>query len=815
MPNRVCEHFRAVVVGGGIAGCSVAYHLAKLGWTDVVVLERDRLASGTTWHAAGLVARLRATPGLTTLAQYSNELYAALETETGQATGYKANGGLVVARTAERMVELRRLASTARCFGVDAEIVTPADARELWPPMRVDDLEGGLWLPRHAQANPYDTTMAIAKGARHRGVRIRERTPVTGIRVRNDAVTTVVTPESEIDCETLVICAGMWSRGVGALCGVSIPLHAAEHMYVVTGAVEGVASTLPTLGDPDGRIYFKEEVGGLVVGCFESDAKPWGMDGIPGDFSFSLLDPDWDHFMPHAECAMHRVPGLRDADIKHFCNGPESFTPDNQYLLGRTSELGNVFVAAGFNSVGITSAGGAGRALAEWIVEGESPVDLSAVDIRRFDRFHANPTYLRERTVESLGLLYAMHWPYRQLSSARPLRRSPLHERMEDAGASFGELFGWERPNWFSPEHVSREYAYSFGRQNWFPYSAEEHRAVRQAVGLFDQTSFAKFLMQGGDAEIVLQRLCANDVGVPVGRTVYTAMLNARGGIECDLTVTRIRDDCFLIVTGVQTAARDFDWIRRNMDSGARAWLTDVTSAFAILGVMGPESRRLLERASGADLSNAAFPFGTSREIGVGCATVRATRITYVGELGWELYVPTEMAVSAYDALLAAADGIRFRHAGFHALNSLRTEKGYRHWGDDIATHDSPMEAGLAAFVAFDKGVPFIGRDALLRLRDRGVTRRLVLFRLADPEPLMYGDEPIWCDGSLVGAVTSAAYGTTLGASVGMGYVEHGTAPVREFVATGRFEVEIAGERVPAVASLRPFYDPDGIRVRT
>ena len=815
MPNRDSEHFRVVVIGGGIAGCSVAYHLGKLGWTDVVVLERDRLACGTTWHAAGLVARLRATHALTNLAQYSNELYAALEAETGQATGYKANGGLVVARRAERMVELRRLASTARCFGVDAEIVTPAEAGELWPPMRIDDIAGGLWFPRNAQANPYDTTMALAKGARSHGVQIRERTPVTGIRIRKDAVTTVVTPQSEIGCETLVICAGMWSRSVGALGGVNIPLHAAEHMYIVTGPIEGVTPTLPTLGDPDAMVYFKEEVGGLVMGCFESDAKPWGMDGIPDDFSFSLLDPDWDHFLPHAESAMHRVPALRDVEVKNFYNGPESFTPDNQYLLGRTPELGNVFVAAGFNSVGITNGGGAGKALAEWIVEGEPTIDLAAVDIRRFGRFHANPTYLRERTAESLGLLYAMHWPYRQLSSARPLRRSPLHQRMADAGASFGELFGWERPNWFAPENVTREYEYSFGRQNWFAYSAAEHRAVRQAVGLFDQSSFAKFLMQGRDAQSVLQRLCANDVGVPVGRTVYTAMLNERGGIECDLTVTRIGDDRFLIVTGVQSATRDFDWIRRHTDSDARAWLTDVTSGFAVLGLMGPHSRELLERASGADLSNAAFPFATSREIGIGYAMVRATRITYVGELGWELCVPTDMAVSVYDALLAASGETGLRHAGFHALNSLRMEKGYRHWGDDISTHDSPLEAGLGAVVAFDKDTPFIGRDALLRLRERGVTRRLVLFRLADPEPLMVHDEPIWRDGERVGAITSAAYGHTIGASVAMGYVEHGRDPVRGFVEAGSFEIEIAGERVPALASLRPFHDPDGIRVRS
>ena len=807
------DRARAVIVGGGIVGCSVAYHLAEA-WSDVVLLERDRIGCGTTWHAAGLVASLRASQALTDLARYSNELYAALERETGQATGYRRNGGLVVARTGERFEEIRRLAATARSFGVDAEIVAPGEAGQLWPAMRTDDLAGALWLPSNAQTNPTDTTQALAKGARRRGARVFEATPVVRILTEDGRASGVRTAAGDIACEVVVLCAGMWSHGLASACGVGVPLHAAEHMYVVTEEIAAVGPGLPTMADPDGYAYYKEEVGGLVVGGFEPEAKPWGMDGIPDGFSFSLLDEDWEHFRPIMEGALARVPALERTGIKSFINGPESFTPDNQYILGEAPELAGLFVAAGFNSVGITSAGGAGRALAEWIVAGEPTMDLGEVDIRRFGRFHRNRAYLRERTVESLGLLYAMHWPFRQLETARPLRRTPLHDRLAGRGACFGELHGWERPNWFAPPGVEPRYAYSYGRQNWFPHAAAEHAAVRGAVAVFDQSAFAKFLLQGRDAEAVLQRLCANDVAVTAGKVVYTAMLNRRGGFEGDLTVTRLAEDSFLIVTGVQLATRDFDWIRRHILDHAHAVLTDVTSAYAVIGVMGPGSRRLLAGTTDADLSNAAFPFATSREIELGYALVRATRITYVGELGWELYVPTELAATVFDRLMEAGDGAPVAPAGFHALDSLRLEKGYRHWGHDMGPDETPFEAGLSFAVKLDKEVPFIGRDALLERREAGIGKRLAGFRLLDPGPLLYGHEPIYRNGDLVGDVTSAAYGHTLGAAVGLGYVNHPQAGDRDFILAGDYEIEVAGERVAAVASLRPFYDPGGERVR-
>ena len=804
---------RAVIVGGGIIGCSVAYHLAET-WSDVVLVERDRIGSGTTWHAAGLVASLRATQSLTRLARYSNDLYASLEEETGQATGYRRNGGLVLARTAERLEELKRTAGTARSFGVETEVIGPVEAGRRWPAMRSDDLAGALWLPGNAQTNPTDTTAALVKGARQRGARIIEQLPVSAILTRGRRAVGVRTAAGEIVCDVVVLCAGMWSHRLAAACEVSVPLHAAEHMYVVTDTIDGVTNDLPMMSDPDSFAYYKEEVGGLVVGGFEPHAKPWGMGGIPDDFSFSLLDEDWEHFQLIMEGALHRVPALERTGIRSFFNGPESFTPDNQYILGEAPELENLFVAAGFNSVGITSAGGAGRALAEWIVAGAATMDLAEVDIRRFGGFHRNRAYLRDRTVESLGLLYAMHWPFRQLETARPLRRTPLHDRLAARGACFGELFGWERPNWFAPAGVEPRYRYSYARQNWFPYSAAEHVAVRTGVGIFDQTAFAKFLLQGRDAEAVLQQLCANDLAVPIGKVVYTAMLNRQGGFECDLTVTRLAEDAFMIVTGVQLATRDFDWIRRNIPHEAHAVLTDVTAAYAVIGVMGPVARTLLSRATDADLSNEGFPFATSREFEVGHAIVRATRITYVGELGWELYVTTDQAAIVFDELMRVADGLPVAQAGFHALNSLRLEKAYRHWGHDMGPEETPFEAGLSFAVKLDKAVPFIGREAVLRRKKAGIGKRLVGFRLVDPEPLMYHHEPIYRNGALVGCITSAAYGHTLGAAVGLGYVNHREAGDRDFILCGDYEIEVAGARVPAVASLSPFYDPKSERVR-
>jgi 4-methylaminobutanoate oxidase (formaldehyde-forming) len=812
MAVRLPSHARAVIIGGGIVGCSVAYHLTKLGWRDVVLLERRDLSCGTTWHAAGLVGQLRSSHNLTRLASYGAVLYERLEAETGQATGFRRSGSVSVARTAERLTELKRGASMARCFGVEVEVISAGDAGRRWPLMRTDDLAGAVWIPGDGRTNPIDTTLALARGARNGGATVLENVTVTGVRRERGAATGVSTADGDIACEVVVNCAGMWGREVGRMAGVNVPLHAAEHFYIVTEPMAGVTRDLPVLRDPDGYIYVREEVGGLLMGGFEPAAKPWGMDGVPHDFAFSLLPEDWEHFRLLMEQACVRIPALETAPVRRHVNGPESFTPDNRYMLGEAPELRNFFVAAGFNSVGIASAAGAGQALAQWIVDGEPGMDLWDVDIRRFAPFQSNTSYLRERTTEVVGLLYAMHWPFRQPETARGVRRSVLHDRLTARGAVFGVVAGWERANWFAPAGMEPRYVYTYGRQNWFGSAAAEHRAAREGVALFDQSSLAKLLLQGRDATAVLQRLCANDVDVPAGRIVYTQMLNARGGIECDLTVTRVADDAYLVVTVAAAATHDADWIRRGIGD-ASVTLTDVTSAYTVLGIMGPRSRALLSRLTGADVSNDAFPFGGARDIDIGYATVRAVRITYVGELGWELYVPTEFAVGVYDHVVAAGADLGLRHAGYHAMDSLRMEKGYRSWGHDISGEDTPLQAGLGFAVAFKKD-GFVGREALLRQREQPLTRRLVMFTVHDPEPLLLGDEPIYRDGALVGRITSGAYGHTLGRSVGMGYVAHAAGVDAAFLRSGRWQLEIATERIDARAQLEPPYDPASARVR-
>ena len=817
MAKELPDRARVVIIGGGIVGCSVAYHLTKLGWKDVVLLERKSLTGGTTWHAAGLVSQLRSTRTLTDLARYGVELYAGLETETGVPTGFRRTGSITVARTRARMDELDRSISMAKGFGVQVEAISPREAGNLWPLMSTDGLVGAVYLPNDGHTTPGDTALAMAAGARARSATLLENVKVIAVLHDDGAVTGVSTERGHVACDVVVNCGGMWAREIGLACGVNVPLHAAEHVYVVTEPMDAVAAGMPSLRDLDGRIYFrsdKEDTGGLLMGGFEPVARPWGIDGIPEEFNFTLLEPDTSDFQDFMERAAERVPAIAEAAIRERVVGPESFTPDNFHIMGEAPELRNFFVAAGFNSSGVLTAAGAGRALAEWIVEGHPTMDLAEVDIRRFHPFQGSRRYLRDRTVESLGLVYSMHWPHRQPETARPARRSPFHDRLAAQGACFGVAAGWERPNWYAPEGVEPRYEYSFGRQNWFPHSAEEHRAVREAVGLFDQTSFAKFLVQGRDAEAVLQRMCANDVGGPPGSAVYTAMLNERGGIEADLTVTRLADDTYLIVTVGATATRDLAWVRGHIPPGAHAVATDVTSAYAVLGVMGPRSRDLLSRLADADLSNDAFPYLTSREIAVGYATVRATRITYVGELGWELYVPTEFATGVYDALVAEGEGFGLRHAGFHAMESLRLEKGYRAWGHDIVDQDTPLEAGLGFAVAFEKGVDFIGNPALLRQRDLGVGRRMALFTVDDPEPLLLGDEPLYRDGALCGRITSGAFGHTVGTSVGLGYVENADGVDAGFIRSGAYEVEIAARRYPATVSLRPLYDPRGERVR-
>jgi len=805
---------QVVIIGGGIVGCSIAYHLTLRGLSDVVLLERKQLTSGTTWHAAGLVGQLRATHNLTRLAQYTAGLYATLEQESGQATGFRQMGSLALASNAERFEELKRGASMARCFGLEVNVLNPDQACELWPLMNGADLVGAVHLPKDGRTNPVDTAQALAKAARKRGARIFENVKVTDIAVEGATVKGVRTARGDIKAEFVVNAAGMWAHGLAAKIGVAVPLHAAEHFYVVTEPIPDLPPHLPVLRDADACTYATEDAGKLLVGWFEPVAKPWGSEGIPESFAFDQLPGDLEHIEPLLEGAIRRIPVLGRAGIQLFFNGPESFTPDDRYLLGETPEIRNLFVAAGFNSIGIQSAGGAGKVLADWIVDGHPSMDLWDVDIKRVMPFQRNRRYLKDRTVEALGLLYAMHWPFRQPETARGVRRSALHDRLDERGACFGETAGWERPNWYAPKGVVPRYEYSYGRQNWFEYSRAEHRAVREAVGLFDQSSFGKFVLEGPDAESVLNRISANDVSIPVGRIVYTQWLNEQGGIEADLTITREAQDRFLIVTSAASQTVDLAWLRRHTPESARAVAFDATSAYAVLGVMGPNSRRLLSSLTDEDLSNEAFAFATSREIDLGYGRVRASRITYVGELGFELYVPTEFVQAIFDLILEAGEAHDLRLCGYHAMNSLRMEKGYRHWGHDISPQDTPLEAGLNFAVGWSKG-EFIGRDALLRQRQKGVTRRLVQFALGDDRKLLYHNEPIWRDGVLVGRITSGMFGHTLKKPLGMGYVQNAKGLAdRSFIESGRYEIEIAGELVPALASLRPFYDPSNLRVR-
>jgi glycine cleavage system aminomethyltransferase T/glycine/D-amino acid oxidase-like deaminating enzyme len=813
LPGRA----QIVIIGGGVIGTSVAYHLARMGRTDVLLLEQGQLSCGTTWHAAGLVGQLRATENGTRLVQYSTELYSALEAETGLSAGFRRCGGVTVARTPERMVQLRRTAATAEAYELECELISADRARELYPVMRVADLQGAIWLPGDGRANPTDLTAALARGARQRGVTMRERTRVTGILVENGAVTGVRTDAGDVEAEVVVNCAGQWAKQVGAMCGVTVPLHSAEHFYVVTEQIDGVHRDLPVLRDPDGYTYIKEEVGGLLVGGFEPEAKPWvSPDALPYPFEFRLLDEDWDHFSILMDSAIARIPALAEAGIKMFYNGPESFTPDNQFILGEAPGLRNFFVGAGFNSVGIASAGGAGRALAEWIIEGEPSLDLSAVDIRRFARFNGNNQWLHDRVGEVLGLHYALPWPNRELASARPFRRSPAYHLLKQAGACFGSRMGWERANFFAPPGSAPVIEYAWGKQNWQPWSSAEQRATRTGVALFDQTSFSKYVLVGPDAEQVLQWLCTADVAVEPGRTVYTGMLNARGTYEADITVTRLSAEEFLLVSSAASTERDKDHIARRTPAGCRASLVDVTSSCAVYGVMGPRSRELLSRVSRADFSDEAFGFGTSREIDLGYATVRATRITYVGELGWELYVPAEFAVGAYEDLTAAGADLGLVNAGYYAIESLRLEKAYRAFGRELTPDYNPVEAGLLFACKLKSDVTFLGREAVEKARAAGPRRRLVSLVLPDPDAMIWGGELVLRDGAAVGQVTSGAWGEAVGGCVGLAYVRHpaGEVLTADAARSGTYQVNVGGELFPATVHLRPPFDPAGDRVK-
>jgi 4-methylaminobutanoate oxidase (formaldehyde-forming) len=807
-----------VVVGGGVIGTSVAYHLTRLGWTDVVLLEQGHLSGGTTWHAAGLVGQLRATESGTRLVQYSASLYESLEAEVGLSTGFKRVGGVTVARTPDRMTQLRRTAASAAAYGLECELLTPAQALDRWPLMRVDDLAGALWLPGDGTANPTDVTQALARGARQGGARVFEQVRVVDVLTTAGVVTGVRATgpdgrDGEIEAEVVVNCAGQWAAQVGAMAGVNVPLHSAEHFYVVTDQIEGVHPGLPILRDPDGYTYVKEEVGGLVVGGFEPEAKPWlSPQDIPYPFEFQLLEEDWEHFSVLMDSALHRIPVLGSTGIRKFYNGPESFTPDNQFILGPAPEVRNYYVGAGFNSVGIASAGGAGRALAEWIVEGEPTSDLTAVDIRRFARFNGNSTWLRDRVGEVLGLHYEIPWPDREMRTARPFRRSPVHHLLAAAGARFGSKMGWERPNFFAPPDV--ELAPTWGKPGWLPYVAEEHAATRGAVAVFDQTSFSKYLVTGPDAEADLQWLCTADVAVPPGRVVYTGMLNARGTYESDVTVTRLSATEYLVVSSAATTERDQDHVRRHLPPGSSTTIVDLTSSYAVLGVMGPSSRDLLSRLSHADLVD--FPFATSREIDLGYATVRATRMTYVGELGWELYVPAEFAVGVHEDLLEAGADLGVRRAGYYAIDSLRLEKGYRAFGRELTPDYGPVEAGLLFACKLRTDVDFLGRAAVEQVRATGPRRKLVSFAASDPGVMLWGGELVLRDGAPAGQVMSAAWGATVGAAVGLAYVwdPDGGVVGKDWLLGASYEVDVAGTRCPVSLSLRPLVDPEGLSTR-
>ena len=798
-----------MIVGGGVIGTSVAYHLTKLGWKDVVLLEQGQLGGGTSWHAAGLVGRLRTSNSMTRINKYTVELYSQLQQETGHSVGWKQVGSLIVAKSEDRMIQLRRTMAMAELFGVEAHLITPQAAQEKWPLLRVDDVLGAAWLPHDGKVIPKEVPVALARGARSRGAQIFENIRVRGIDSTDGRVTGVTTDQGMIKAEYVVLCGGMWTRELGLSCGVTIPLYPVEHHYVVTEPIAGAFDELPVGRDPDLCIYFRGEGDGVMLGAFQESSKPWMVDKVPETFSFQLLEPDWEKFSVPLANGKHRIPALEKCKFAKFVNGPESFTPDNNFIMGEAPEIRHLFVAAGFNSVGIASAGGAGKYLAEWMLAGEPTLDLWSVDIRRFPPWANNRSFLRERVTEVLGLHYQMAWPNREFESSRGVRQTPLHVLLAKQNACFGSKNGWERPNWFASGGVKPVTEYSFGRQNWFECHAREHRACRENVAVFDQTGFSKYLFKGPDALNVLQRLCGADVDMHIGKAVYTGMLNSRGTFESDLTVIRVAADEFYLVSGTSQTVRDLDWIRRNLQPGEHADLTDVTEAYSVIGVMGPNARALLSRVTETDLSNQAFPFGTAQVLDIGTATVRAVRITYVGELGWELHIPASQAVLVYDSLMRAGREFGAVNAGHYAINSLRLEKAYRAWGADISPDDTALEAGLGFAIGWKKNASFLGKGTLVQQKQAGLKRLLVTFVLEDSGPVLWGSEPIFRNGQAVGYTTSGSYGHTLGAAVGMGYVkcQDGVSP--DFIREGHYEINVSGKRFPAAAYLKAPFDPE------
>lgn len=813
-PAALPGQARVVIIGGGVVGCSVAYHLTQLGWRDVVLLERKQLTSGTTWHAAGLIGQLRATANMTKLAKYSQELYGGLEAETGVATGFRRVGSITVALTQERREEIFRAAGMARAFGVDIEEITPQEVKARYPHLNCDGVQAGVYLAKDGQGDPTGIALALAKGARNRGAVIAERVAVTGIARAGQRVSGVDWQRGDetghIACDMIVNCAGMWAHEVGRMAGVNVPLHACEHFYIVSEPIAGLGP-LPVLRVPDECAYYKQDAGKMMLGAFEPVSKPWGMAGIPKDFEFDQLPEDFDHFEPILEMAVNRMPMLAEAGIHTFFNGPESFTPDDAYHLGLAPGMDNVWVAAGFNSVGVQSAGGAGMALAQWMESGEKPFDLGDVDIARMQPFQGNRRYLFERSKETLGLLYADHFPFRQKATARGIRRTPFHHQLAAQGAVFGELAGWERANWFALPGQAAEYRYSWKRQVFFDNVAQELHAVRNGVGMYDMSSFGKLRVEGRDAARFLNRVCGAQMAVPAGKIVYTQFLNARGGIEADVTVTRLSETAYLVVTPAATRLADETWLRRHLGD-AQVVITDVTAAEGVLAVMGPHARAVMQAVSPADFSDAANPYGTARQIELGLGLARVHRVSYVGELGWEVYVSADMAAHVFETLWEAGQAHGLKLCGMHMMDCGRIEKGFRHFGHDITCEDHVLEAGLGFAVAKDKA-DFIGREAVLRKREAGLERRLVQFLLNYPAPLLYHNEPVLRDGKIVGHLSSGAYGHHLGGAVGLGYVPCRGESAQEMLGA-RYEIDVMGERIPARASLRPIMDPQGLRMR-
>ena len=813
--SNVPTQARVVIVGGGVIGCSVAYHLTKLGWKDVVLLERKQLTSGTTWHAAGLIAQLRATANMTKLAKYSQELYGNLEAETGVATGFKRCGSITVALTDERKEEIFRQASMARAFGVEVEEISPAEVKERYEHLNIDGVTAGVYLPLDGQGDPANIALALAKGARNGGAKVIEHTAVTAIRKQGRKVTGVDWTDENgesghIKADMVVNCGGMWGHEVGRMAGVNVPLHACEHFYIVTEAIPGLTQ-MPVLRVPDECAYYKEDAGKYLLGAFEPNAKPWAMNGIPTDFEFDQLPEDFDHFEPILEAACERLPMLAEAGIHTFFNGPESFTPDDAYHLGLAPELDNFWVAAGFNSIGIQSAGGAGMALAQWMDEGQKPFDLGDVDISRMQPFQGNKTYLYERSKETLGLLYADHFPYRQKATARGVRRTPFHHHLLERAGVMGEIAGWERANWFAREGQDAEYQYSWSRQNFFGNVRDEHMAVRQNVGMYDMSSFGKIRVEGRDAEAFMNYIGGGDYSVPIGKIVYTQFLNNRAGIEADVTVTRMSETAYLVVTPAATRLADQVWMERNQGN-YNVVITDVTAGEGVLAIMGPRSREVLQAVSPNDFSNYVNPFGTAQEIEIGMGLARVHRVTYVGELGWEVYVSADQCGHVFETLSEAGQDFDLKLCGMHMMDTCRIEKGFRHFGHDITCEDHVLEAGLGFAVKTAKE-NFIGRDAVLRKNETGLSQRLLQFKLKESEPLLYHNEAVIRNGEIVGYLSSGGYGHHLGAAIGMGYVPCQGEALADVLAS-KFEIEVAGVRVEAEVSSKPFYDPKGERAK-